>query len=99
MSPPLQSKKHTPLGVLGPTPVVSVGLLNGKLWLREFVGHLLGVYIPSAQITDMWRLVLIIWLMRLHGKCQNGHVSLHGLPAWRWGAREGRELSTLEVLF
>lgn len=79
-------------------PVIYVSLLNGKPWLTLFGGHLHSVYIPSAQITDPWRLLLITCLMRQHGKCQGGHFSLHGLPAWRWRGREGRDVSSSGVL-
>lgn len=81
------------LHFLASMPVVYVSFLNGKLWLTLFGGHLHSVYIPSAQITAPWRLFLITCLMRQHGKCQSGHFSQCGLPAWRceflrwvWGA-------------
>lgn len=72
MSPPLQT---TRLYFSASVAVVSVGLLNGKLWFTLFGGHLHSVYITPARATDPWRLFLITCLMRQHGKCQRAFLT------------------------
>lgn len=71
MSPPLQTTDC----IFQPQWLLSVSLLNGKLWFTLFGGHLHSVYITPAQTTDPWRLFLITCLMRQHGKCQRAFLT------------------------